>query len=660
MNSNTFCRIAIASTALCLTLIVGKTPVALQLNVADVASAAAKAAPKLAELAQGKGVRFHHTPAGTINGINVTEENGALFLVPDGDVLAAFKQWIVSHTALLKLAPIEDESVLSELQPSRRALVEMESLKVYSFEQTYRGHPVVGTEATISLTVTEDGRVISMTGTVLDPRVNYRGLSTEADDARASQRALASYRARQTGKGHAATIGETTLVAVPARQSMAYRSKVVVDEQDRAVVLTSAANGAVLAVQELQHQAPDDRIPVLAVAYLTAADTQTNAKLLYPNLPGSVISGTCLAPLQGGCRLRMGNDRLGIYDFRRNNNALPTVWQTFQFQPGTGAPWAYFSSSNSASGNNGDQFRSQDALHKINAALNVIDPLKSTQGWDHHPNAPFGVFTKAPLSVFTNVDGTPEDGENDPIEGALGACGPYTFTNAWAGVAHPYVSNAYQTAAVLLNSHQEYVMFHELGHYYDLHTNYGMLGTGLVTTNCVQDTTDEAEALAETVADMTKLYLYKKLYPGLDYNLAATTTPCSFQALGAGTATVHSQACTPSTQYLAEFDDGRPTAHANQPCNKSQGYNIGAVIQAFWEYLNAQSCDTASPFACDDPDRHYTPDRGMRAMLYAESLSNLQSYEQFFENMGDYLLATHGQAHYDRFHSIMQHHGILP
>jgi hypothetical protein len=50
----------------------------------------------------------------------------------------------------------------------------------------------------------------------------------------------------------------------------------------------------------------------------------------------------------------------------------------------------------------------------------------------------------------------------------------------------------------------------------------------------------------------------------------------------------------------------------------------------------------------------------MNAMLYAESLSNLQSYEQFFENMGTYLLATYGAAHYNHFHEIMQHHGILP
>jgi hypothetical protein len=642
---------------LCLTLLVGMQPVTIQ---QPAASAAPRPAPKLVEPSQAEGVRVHYTSAGAVNGINVTKENSALFLVPDGDVLTAFKQWIVSHTAWLKLAPMADASALDELQPSRRPPAQLENLTVYSFEQTYRGHPVVGTEALLTLTVAADGRVISMTGTVLDPRVDYSGMPADEDRARADQRALAGFRARQTGRAEAATISETSLVAVPARRAMAYRSKVVVGKQDRASVLTSVAEGTTLAVQELQLHAPDDHALVRAVAYPMAADTQTNAKVMFANLPGSIISGSCLAPLQGGCRLRMGNERLGLYDFRRNNNALPTVWQTFQFQPGTGAPWGFFSSGNSATGNNGDQFRTQDALYKFSAALNVIDPLKSTQGWDHHPNAPFGLFTKAPLSVFTNVDGTPEDGENDPIEGALGAAGPYTFTNDWADVEHPYISNAYQTAAILLNSHQEYVMFHELGHYYDLHTDYGTLGTGLVTTNCVQDTADEAEALAETVADMTKLYLYKKLYPGLDYNLSATTTPCSFAALGAGSAKVHSQTCTPSAQYLAEFDDERPTARANQPCNKSEGYNIGAVMQAFWEYLNSQTCETTSPFTCDDPMRHYTPDRGMRAMLYALSLSNLQSYEQFFENMGTYLLVSHGQAHYDRFHSIMQHHGILP
>jgi hypothetical protein len=638
-----------------LSLVAGLIPVRLRQQPAR---AAARPTAIISNLQESPSARLHNTSAGALNGVNLAREDGAIFLVENGDPLASFKQWVKTNTALLKLDPINDESALDELRLSDRPPARFENLTVYRFEQTYRGYKVVGTEATIHLTVTDDGRAVAMAGTVLDPRVTYSGLSKRMSGDMAEGLLLTGFRARKAAASGHATVKEAELVAVPARKSMGFRSEITVNDQTVATVVVSAVNGAVFGVEDKRHDSPFDHYPVQALAHEMNDNPTTTDKVIFGGLPGSIYGG-CLPPNLGGCQLRLGDNRAAVYDFRRNNNAVPTIWTTTQFLPfyNPPPPWGFFLEDSEASGSGGDQFRSQDAFQKLSAALAVADPLKATQGWDHHPNAPFGVFTKAPLSIFTNVDSTPENGENDFCEGALGCTTPYTFTNQWNQVEHPYVSNSYQTAAIGLSSTNEYVIFHELGHYYDLHTNYGFMGNGLVTNNCVWDTPDESEALAETIGDMTAVYLYKKLYTGLNYTLSTTAHPCSLQDFGVP-GLVHHNTCISNDSQISNFQDDRPSASASQACNKSAGYQQGAIMQAFWEYLSGRSCDENAPYSCLS-SLYYSPDRGMRAILYAESLSNLQSYEQFFENMGTYLLFTYGQAHYDHFHDIMQHHGIL-
>lgn len=615
------------------------------------ATAAVKPAVVIANLQESPHARIHKTSTGALNGINLVNENGAIFLVEDGDPLASFKRWVMNNTELLKLDPIKDESVLDELRLSNRPPARFENLTVYRFEQTYRGYKVVGTEEAIHLTVADDGRAVAMAGTVLDPRVNYGGLSKRMSDDKAGAALLSGFRARKASASDNASIKETELVAVPARRSMAYQSEITENDQTTATVIVSAVNGAVFGVTDNQHKSPFDHYPVNVMAHVMVDNPATTNKTTFPGLPGSIYGG-CLPLFNGGCRLRLGNERAAVYDFRRNHNAVPTIWTTTQFIPGSNPPihWGHFLANNEASGNAGDQFRSQNAYQKVVMALAAADPLKSSQGWDHHPNAPFGVFTKAPLSIFTNMN-------SSYCNGAVGCIGAQTFSSEWEQVEHPYVSNSYKTAAMGLTTADERVIFHELGHYYDLHTNYGFMGKGLVTNNCVQNTPDESEALAETIADMTAVYLYKKLYGGLNYTLSTTSAPCEMSDFGVP-GLVHHGNCINKDSQIRNFQNERPAANGSQPCNKSSGYNQGAIMQAFWEYISGRSCNENAPYSCQGLT--FSPDRGMRAMLYAESLSNLQSYEQFFENMGTYLLVTYGQGHYNRFHDIMAHHGILP
>jgi hypothetical protein len=635
------------ATLLGLSLVTGLTQARLRHQVVSAANPAAI----IANLQESPGARLHNTSAGSLNGVNLVQENGAIFLVEDADALASFKQWVMSNTALLKLDPINDESVLDELRLSPRPPARFENLTVYRFEQTYRGHKIVGTEATIHLTVTNDGRAVAITGTVLDPRVTYSGLSRRLSDDKAGSALLTGFRSRKAAASANSTVKEVELVAVPARKSLGYRSEITVNDQTVETVVVSAVDGAVFGVEDNRHKGPFDHQAVHVMAHEMDDNPATTDKILFGNLPGSIYGG-CLPPINGGCRLRLGDDRAAVYDFRRNNNAVPTIWTTTQFFPFVNPPvsFRYFLANSEAAGNAGDQFRTQNVFQKVNAALAVADPLKAAQGWDHHPNAPFGVFSKAPLSIFTNV-------ETSLCDGNPGCTNTYTFTSEWNQVEHPYVANNYQTAMIALATTDEKLIFHELGHYYDLHTNYGIIGQGLVSDTCTWDTPDESKALAETIADMTALYLYKKLYTGLNYTLSTTAHPCSFLDFGVP-GVVHHNTCINDNSQMRNFQNDRPSASAAQPCNVSTGYQQGAIMQAFWEYLSGQSCDEDAPYNCQVFKA--IPDRAMSAILYAESLSNLQSYEQFFENMGTYLLFTYGQNHYNQFHEIMQHHGILP
>lgn len=640
-------------TLLGLSLLLGASAIGLRQRGVN-AVAAAQETAKSTDLRQDARARLRFTPDGALHGISFADERGMLFQVEDGDVTGALRRWIKSQTKLLRLAPITDESVLDELRPGARAPVRFGNLLVQRFEQTYRGHRVVGAQETINLTMTTDGRVVGLAGAVLDAQVAYDGLEQRIDEAAARRVLLAAFGAQGKTKADSPTVGAVELVAVPARQSMGYRGEILVAEQVAATVIISAVDGAVFGFQDNRHYNAFNHRPIRAVAYEMDDDPGTLNKTTFDGLPGSTFGACNPNPQAGSCWLRMGDDRAAVYDFKLDNSAPPTIWLTPQFQPGGGgALFSIFTANTDSS----YQFQTQNVFQKAAAALAAIDPLKSAQGWDHHPSAPFGLFTKAPLSIFTNVDSSPEAGESDTCDGNLGWLAPYTFTDQWDQAEHPYVANDYQTAAIALCSQNEYVVFHELGHYYDLHTAYGAMGTGLVSNNCTWDTPDEAAALAETIADMTAVYLYNKIYPGILYQIPSTSTPCSFQSFGVH-GTVHSWNCTANDGQIRDFQAERPSASATQPCNVSAGYNQGAIMQAFWEYTSGRSCATEVPYNCSQ--LFYSPDRGMEAMLYAESLSNLQSYGQFFEHMGTYLLFTYGAAHYNHYLGVMQHHGILP
>lgn len=601
--------------------------------------------------------RFHYNSDGSLNGANVDDERGLLFNVGTGDVLETFKKWIADNVDLHLIAPISSLSTLDGIRPASVPSSDFGELTVYRFDQLYRQHEIVGPHSAISLSVDRAGRALAFTGTVVDPRISYSGLEDRISEDQAKESMLEIWRERvpdefllDTGSAPEPEISRIRLIAAPSLRVMGYQGQIRIGIHHAATVTVSAVNGEEIAYDNVRRYNPFDHRTVDVRAYSMSSDPDSFNQNHWIRYPGSTfgICSTFPPPIVNkacGCKIRMGDDRAAIYDFQNNNLELPVVWTADEcFLDGSRDSYLDEDDDSTL------QFQTQNVYQKFRSGLIVIDPKKAESGWDHAPGSPFGAFEEPPLSVFSNVASCLG---STSVQGWMAA---YSFNEDWTPVEHPYPTTDFPTAAIALCNQDESVVFHELGHYYDLHSAYGFLGTGLTSSSCVWDTPDEARALAETVADLTAVYLYRDLYQLLPYDTSTTSSPCSFGPFGVN-GRVHGDSCTRTDSEVLSFFEQRPRPTPTGECSESSGYDQNAVMQAFWEFVSGRQCEATSPYSCESI--LINPDRGMEAMLYAESLSNLQSYRQFFENMGVHILMNYGETEYGRYRDVMEHHDIL-
>jgi hypothetical protein len=579
-------------------------------------------------------------------------DRSPLFTFDGDEPRAGLIRWARSNARPLGLKELESQDTDArsgepELELERRlepvaSLGQGRGLVVHRYHQRYRGHRVFGSGETLSVTSDGRGGVISVMGALIDNRRELAGLRDPIARDIAERTLLASL-------SEDARLEAIELVAVPERGTMAWLAKLH-EATGPVQVLLSASTGEALDRRELSAHSPDDHSPVALVRGYTMTDNPaTTSETNFPWLPGSTWDGSW-NPIYGWM-LRMGTDRMLVYDLEQANNAQPTVYLAMQYQPNTAAPGSYFVATAASDAN---KFSTQNGFHKVSAALQQLDARHSSFGWDHAPGSPFGVFTPGPLNLLTNIDTTPEAGEANLCNGALGKFNACTISGAAIQPAHPGI----QTSCIYACVNRSGVLFHELGHYADHHATYGMMGTSVVSGTCIPDTTDEALPLRETLADMTTLYLTRKLYGALPYTFSTTTNPCSFASIGQGTSAIHDSACITSATQIGSFDEDRPGASNTQACGISAGYRMTSVNQAVWAYLNRRFCDTQSPFRCATVAGG-NADEFMNGMIYAMSLSNAQSYETFFENIETWIWVALGDEEAQRFHGLMANYGIL-
>jgi hypothetical protein len=535
-----------------------------------------------------------------------------------------------------------------ELRERRRST--SGALTTVLFEQTYRGVPLVGPAARVTVTLAGDD-AISVTGRPIDTLVEYDGQLRRLSEADAASALAKAYVAAQRG-ATAPVVEGLTLVAHSGAGTLGWAADVHEPGFDAMAIVVGAAHGATVTQQITDWYSLDHDRPVHMYVEEVGADPVDPPTVMAWDQPGS-LTDSCPDPDDDdGCMVRMGTKRLSVYDYQDDNSDTPVVTTmpiTHLFQPGE--PWSKFLALPPSWG-----FNEQNMYHKAVVATDWVDPHVSAMGWDHYPNVPWTSSEPSSLLLMTSVDSQsaagPYCGTGPQNLGALGVFRAYAFTEAEAAIVDPPHGTA-SLPAISICQHDESVLFHELGHYYDAHLTTGVMGSGIdYDGTCVPDTSDEAPPLAETVGDMMAVALYAGLYPDLSYDLGNTSAPCTLGELGPS-GSVHGDGCGGPVQ----FDDQRPTSVANGACNRSAGYGQSALAQAWWEFLSGKTCATTAPYVCTTASR--SPDLGLQALLFALNQGNGQSYKELVYNMAVYVMFNGTQAELDRFVEAFSHHGLM-
>ncbi|WP_224241797.1 hypothetical protein [Hyalangium gracile] len=576
-------------------------------------------------------------------------DRSPLFVFENDDPRGRLISWARSNARLLGFTPPDGstgDTLFSELEFQRRIeaiapVAPSPGLVVHRYAQRYRGYRVLGPDESVAVSSDGSGGVLSIVGTFVDNRRELAGLRNPISREVAERTVLASV-------GGDSVLEKLELVAVPERGTMAWAAELS-GSTGALLVLLAADTGALIERRELAAESAFDHVPVAQVRGTAMTDDpMTTAEAIYPWLPGSTWTGS-YNPLTGW-KLRLGDDRALVYDLHQENNLLPTVHLANQFLPGTQVPGSFFTAT---AASDVFQFNTQNMYQKARTALMHLDALHQPFGWDHAPTSPFGLFTPGPLNLVTNIDTSPEAGELDMCDGALGRFQQCQVQGAAIQPAHPGVTTSCIYACVSRSG----VLFHELGHYVDQHATHGVMGSSVLSGKCMPDTTDEAIPLRETLSDVTALYLGRKLYTDLPYDFSTTSTSCTFASLGQGSSRVHDPGCITSDAQIGQFDNDRPSTNPNGACGTSAGYRMTSVNQAVWSWLNGRLCSTQAPYGCTPFRRN--PDDFMSGMIYAMGQSNAQSYQTFFENIETYIWVQRGSAAANVFHSIMASHGIV-
>jgi hypothetical protein len=588
-------------------------------------------------------VRLHRTSDGRTAAVLERDHMG-LFEYEGDDPLPALMAWSRVNAELLGLERIEpEEDYFSEFVLEREIETDV-GLRIHRYAQRYRGHRVFGSDTTVALTSNDAGEVISIVGAFVDGRIDLEGLRDGLDRESAERIVLAEH--------PEARVHLAELVAVFERGTMAWHFELI-EPDGRVDVLVGTVDGEFLIDRPQGANSTFDHVGLAGVTgYSMTNDPQSTTVVNFTGMPGSTWDGSWTQST--GWMLRMGNDRAAAYDLEFDNSTLPTVYLTPQIL--VGSSWAKFIAT---PGGDFDQFTTQDHFVKMSKALTVLDARTSSFGWDHHASTSFDASDPAPLSLMANADRTPEAGEPNNCGSAQGR-----FTNSsWpSGVQAPYTGVTTSFVWMCHNDPSKSgtgTLLHEIGHYVDNHATFDLMGIGVVSPDCELNTTDEAIPLSETVAELTGLYLLRKLYPSLPYTLSTTSTPCTFTSTEMGGHKIHDPSCITSASQIGWFPNHHAMmANENAPCGHGWGDDFFAIEQAVWAWLHRRSCSRTSPYTCvTNPGGDN--DEFMRGMIYAMSLSNAMSYETFFEAIQTWLWFAEGADEAELFQETMATYGIL-
>ena len=671
--------------------------------------------------------RYCHSDGSTYG---LATRNAVLFEGEPGDdeqeVAAELVEWIVEHPAELGLAEgLSAEDV--ELHPLPGARSSMGPLTIHRFAQTYHGVPVLAPDGVVTLVHGPQG-AIAITGAILDGRTPYDHQPMQATAEQAVRSMLRHASARAHVPAGALEVVHATPVAVPMRQAIGWagfvrprgggpRARVIVDADPafdgRVLPLWSYRELGAAGLgdtEALEARALDSAAGPVPPAFVARSSLTTGAPLL-----GSVDDDSL--------EVQLATERVVVLDLHGERvkeaagSATRVLDPTGEFLADTGA-----------------ELTAQAAYHLFQSAYDFIDgrltdPVTGAKRWDsanmHYTNgmlpgdAPPGTFSPRAL-VFVNGNSADCDPQATACMWASGYGPDHQAVMSLPELSHtPSGASVGETTGTVVipgTGVEPVTLAHEFAHVVDLFTGGGITAdiapdcAGACSAGCVEDTTDEAPPLTESIAQLLTFVFLRQGFDPIDWehctivdlvsrNGSNPWTPGAcippgqdislFQRPGACAKTdpYCDKPAEPGFKHDCCFDDedlsectlllpaecpvgetgpsggmgtGTGRLIPTGSCLEGPGYRTNSLYQAFWQMLNGQRCDPTPPFACVsatwgpgvDPMAATTD-----ALLYALRTTSL-TYEQLVDAMATYVSCTYGPAAYDEFNAVACNHGI--
>jgi hypothetical protein len=663
--------------------------------------------------APGCGFRYYCHADGRVAGLALSRAH--LFAMgPTLGPLAVrdrLEEWVGAHETDLGLADGLTAQML-QLEPADNFAVEQGLLTLYRFRQLYESSsthlrvPVIGEGALLSLEADGAGAV-ALKGTVVDPRVPYAHARSQAPASRASA-SIKHHASVGTGIPEAEIeVGALQLVAAPWAEQIAWYGiptsgfvslgRVIVDADP-------AGSGwlGLLMFDDGEAYALHDTTPITVQTQDLAEDAWAN-----PVLESSESTLANGAPLLGSIfdensEAQLATEDVVVVDMHGHDFTNLYAGMIWDFERYTEASGQF------TAGEPDEQFRAQRLYHLVKSGYALVDRGAAGK-WDS------GVQFKDPM-LHSDY---PPGGYRPRIvigynHASIGTAGQASWSFLDPNLLQPVLAgfpeyvqqpgpNLQHEATATINAPlgliTPHTLFHEAGHDYDVFLAPGYADDYAppvcvgACDGCEEDTSDEANPLKETIAQMFAMWQLIRVFPNTPHDTCALMNHLTAGATS-NQKNVHSPGCMDSADSIGLFirDDDpacpdpticdKPSRNETDSlmgaahwCDATEGYNTFSILQAWWNLLHGLYCEPPGPMGvtctpqqpvfwppgCDQPGSGIvcaTPDEvaGL-AFLYAVR-SNSTSYIGFFDDMAKFVSCNYGAEAYTAFNQALCDHHI--
>ncbi|MCX4246627.1 hypothetical protein [Paraliomyxa miuraensis] len=583
---------------------------------------------------------------------------------------ALFEQFVVEHPEDVGLAEgVSPEDL--DLVPAPAFRAPAGGLELLRLQQRYRGIPVYGPDGTVRVTLGPRG-AIAFDGAIVDGRQDWANVEEHASEDLARRSILAHAVERSELSVGELELASLRLVAVPRVQRIGWMGTVRSGLSPVATIVVDADPEAsvplpILHAEHIEAAGLVDEVDISVMAEDPASDVFGP-----PNDTASLAQLFDASPLRGSIRggeVIVGTERVVGYDlssamsFMDINTVPPLASMTADFDalPGTIA------------------YDVQNDYVRVQSYYAFVDQYMAGvwESLNVVPSVPPDLFApRVMLWVQPGFDLCPMQSY----------CANYVSLE---GIPPDFVADEYEQPldgsvlehgsriAIEFPGASAHVLAHEFGHIVDLFAAPYFVGAGLGCTgapgcmpSCQPDTSEEAPALREAVAQVFTIAATSELFPMATFDDCDPLPAISLGADGAP----HNDACRPGGEPYSHFLDPAScavgahcdhdfAAQVDPPtglCAQSRGYRVDSLHQAFWEIFHGERCAATPPYVCTPmnlPPGLSASDAFMPAFLYVLRV-DANSFRQFIDAFATHVSCNLGAAVYQEVNEVLCHHDL--